>query len=598
MQTPPQYQQMQKPLQPQVNQSFMQSMGGGSTVASGYPSEKQGATYAVQPEAQGFPPSSEPLPLYSPQVSSADPSTSQNEKPSAQSPQIIVNELPVEVPNGKAPETAESAMEQEITFLKARLLQMELEKRGVIPPVAEVPREPETPIIVQPSGGLGCSDHEASAASAMPSRAPTPAASIDPKADLLPKFPYPPVASQTSINHTPPPLNNDGFQAVQNASIPPLNQQSPPHNQYPQSPTPQSHFSQSPPPIQHPQSPPTHNQYPQSPPPQSHFSQSPPPPIQHPQSPQQQQIPVQQNFAQQSQTQAPPGPPQFQTQPQYQPQPPMGAPPAQNIIDAQTPYSQNTVVPVQTSKPCRPEILQHQDSGYFSQPPSRHQSVSSLQQYTPTPQPSSRHPSISSISQYTPTPQPQIPQQYSSVPLQTPQPQTPVSNILSPVSPQTTGSTYNPSQHRYNPYGPSTQSDYTPASTPGSAMCFPPPPSGKQDYFPQQRVSTPLPPPPPQYQPQPPQQQPMMQTNGQMYSPQQMGVQAPIQVKMQLQQQMYAPQQQQQQQQVVQQQPMQGMQGWQWGTQQQKQGQQMIVGQPMQQGAQQAPVQPGYYVQR
>jgi hypothetical protein len=86
------YQQPMQPMQQQLQPATAPYIGGSVVAAAaGYPSEKQGETYAVQAEAQGYPPScSEPLPLYSPSTSLA----SSSEKPPNQTmenPHMLVN---------------------------------------------------------------------------------------------------------------------------------------------------------------------------------------------------------------------------------------------------------------------------------------------------------------------------------------------------------------------------------------------------------------------------------------------------------------------------------------------------------------------------
>ncbi|EPE33431.1 hypothetical protein GLAREA_06444 [Glarea lozoyensis ATCC 20868] len=519
----------------QQPQPAIASYMGGSVVAAAaaYPSEKQGETYAVQAETQGYPPSnSEPLPLYSPSM----PLASSSEKPpnqSVENPHIILNELPAESQMGKSSEgvtSTESAMDQEIAMLKARLLQMELEKRGLsFPPINIGKVAPEAPMSPQLTVGLGCSDHEASrAATPMPPSATPVQAALSSPPPAISGFAPSPMS-------TPPPMYDSSVQAgpasphaQQMSPAPPsgpppqhLQQMSPPP---PPGPPPQVLHTPTPPPGPPPQNLQLHTPTPPPGPPPQVQQHHIPPPGPPPQNMQQHQMPAS----------PPPGPPPQDLQ-QHQMVPP------QNQPQAQYQFQQPSYTTVQPPKP----DYQRNDSGYYSQPPSRNPSVTSIPQYTPAP-----------TSQYAPTPV----SQYAASP-----------GLQSPISPQSTGaSLYNPSQHRYSM---SSQSVYTPASTPGSALYFPPPPGntnlpavhpvGKQDYFGQARISTPQ---PPIYQPQP-----------QMGQPQQIQVQ-----------QMGQPQQPQQPQQMYsqppQQQQVQGTQGWQWGA-------------PQQQFVQQ-PVQTGYPVQQ
>lgn len=381
----------------------------------------------------------------------------------------MVNELPTEIQIVQSPE---SAMEQEIALLKARLLQMELEKRNIAvepPPVLqqvtiETAQSQATSRTPPPqSGGLGCSDHQAY----MPSPTPTP---------------HPVQVSQ----HLPPPPQSATFQPSPMSTPPP---------QYDAS-------------LQNqPSSTASSQQKIPSPPPQN-----------------------QQQFAQQQ----------------------IPSPPPQN------PQQQIYV----NTKPPHPDFQRH-DSGYYSQPPSqapsRTQSVTSLPLYTLNPQHLNNQP-----------------------------------QLLSPISPQSTGqsSVYNPSQHRHS----ISQTIYTPLpSTPASSMYFPPPPGttnippispvGKQDYFgnvnsvPTPRIGTPQ---PPVYRSDMYQQQPNLPQGGYQVQDGQLPVQQGVPQQQNgnlMQPQMMYSQPQQQSQQI------QGTQGWQWGNAQQPQ---QFVGQPMQMQGQQS----------
>ncbi|CAG8955788.1 hypothetical protein HYFRA_00011657 [Hymenoscyphus fraxineus] len=429
----PQYQQVQQTFQQPFHysqQPLPQSQN------AGYSSGKQGEIYPVQTESQqGFPPSfSEPLPVYSPTSSTPTSGPCQNEKPQPQAmktPQITVNELPtITQPVHVAP-TPESAMEQEIALLKARLLQMELEKRDIA--VEPTPfsqqatvslQSQHTSEITSPSlgGGLGCSDHQAY----MPSPSPTPQPT-QAKQDSSP-----PLATTTVSPpmRTPPPQYDITLQNQQ--SIAPALQQQIPSNQQEQQ---QQYLQQQ-------------------------TSLPPPPPSQNVPQPQYKQLHAH-----------PPNITVSQLQPQIQ-----------------QPYQvQQTSIQSMAQKPTpAPPDLGRQDSGYYSQPPSRTQSVSSVPLYNPH--------------------------------------QNQNQNQNQNLSPQPT-SLYSPSQHRQS-ISPN-QSIYTPSpSTPtASNLYFPPPPGttnippispvGKTDYFATQhqqlsRMNTPQP------QPQP---QPQIQMQASAYKP-------------------------------------------------------------------------------
>ncbi|CAG8983340.1 hypothetical protein HYALB_00000507 [Hymenoscyphus albidus] len=511
----PQYQQVQQTFQQPFHypqNPIPQSQNAGYSIG------KQGEIYPVQTESQqGFPPSfCEPLPVYSPTNSTPTSGPCQNEKPQSRAmktPQITANELPTIT---QVSPTPESAMEQEIALLKARLLQMELEKRNIA--VESTPFSPQATVETlqsQPTsenssqssgGGLGCSDHLAY----MPSPSPTP------QPTQVKQDSSPPLAT-TSVSppmRTPPPQYDITLQNQQ--SITPVFQQQIPTNQQEQ----------------------------------------------------------QQQYLQQQTSLPPPAPIQNFSQPQYQQQhtPPHNIPVSQPQPQTQQPY-QVQQISIQSMAPKltpTPPDLGRQDSGYYSQPPSRTQSVSSVPLYN-------AH-----------------------------------QNQNQNLSPQPT-SLYSPSQHRQ--IIPPNQSIYTPSpSTPtASNLYFPPPPGttnippispvGKADYFAAQhqqmgRMNA----------PQPQMQAPVYRPD--VYHPQGGGGQPMVQGGIPVSQHMgqmngsIQPQYTGQSQMptngngLTQQVHIQGTQGWQWGGQQSQfnQSTPMHGQQVQQQQQQQATITSGYPV--